>query len=485
MTKKLLAVVLGLSAWIGGTVAATIGNGTAAQASPLFVLQQAHADYTPSLDGNTPLFILLLGSDSRPGVTPMNRGRSDSIHILGINPAAHRATVFGIPRDSYVPLSTGGTDKINAAMPIGGPEAEVQTVENVTGIKFAYYVLTGFQQVTQAVNQIGGLEVNVPYSVVGYQQTFPSGLHRMTGQEVLGYSRTRHSLPLGDFDRSLNQGVVLTSALTQFRNEYAKDPTRLYDWLGAGLRTVETTVPLDELIKLAGLAQSIPASRVTNLVALGTSAMQGTQSIVNLSPENQALWQDMNQDGYILSKDIPRKPRPRRSRSSDQSFVSTYAHVADVEHALDQQQRRGQPAADPKRQVHHRPASSATSAATSASWLSSHGVNSSPTVTGNDDWNTIAPVMLPIASVSFRRRTQSTLLNFSGSSVASGATSSENASGGIPAAVPDVADRADEDLAPPTMQPERERDLHERRRGRTVLRPRRQARRSSREPAHT
>ena len=30
-------------------------------------------------------------------------------------------------------------------------------------------------------------------------------------------------------------------------------------------------------------------------------------------------------------------------------------HVADVEHALEQQQRRGQPAADPKRQVQHRP----------------------------------------------------------------------------------------------------------------------------------
>jgi LCP family protein required for cell wall assembly len=310
MTKKLLAVVLGLSAWIGGTVAATIGNGTAAQASPLFELQKAHADFTPSLDGNTPIFILLMGSDSRPGVTPMDKGRSDSIHILGINPAAHRATVFGIPRDSYVPLSTGGTDKINAAMPIGGPEAEMQTIENVTGIKFDYYVLTGFQQVTQAVNQIGGLEVNVPYSVVGDIQTFPSGLHRMTGQEVLGYSRTRHSLPLGDFDRSLNQGVVLLSALTQFRAEYAKDPTRLYSWLGAGLRTVQTTVPIDELIKLAGLAQSIPASRVTNLVALGTSAMQGTQSIVNLSPENQALWQDMAQDGYILKNAIPKNATP-------------------------------------------------------------------------------------------------------------------------------------------------------------------------------
>jgi LCP family protein required for cell wall assembly len=308
MTKKLLALVLALSAWIGGTVVASLGTPPAA-AAPLFVIQKAHADYTPSLDGNTPIFILLLGSDSRPG-TPMTKGRSDSIHILGINPAEHRATVYGIPRDSYVPLATGGTDKINAAMPVGGPEAEVKTVEMLTGITFDYYVVTGFNEVTQAVNQIGGLEVSVPYSVVGFKQTFPSGLHRMTGQEVLGYSRTRHSLPLGDFDRSLNQGVVLTSALTQFRDEYAKDPTRLYSWLGAGLRNTETTVPIDELVRLAGLSHSIPAKRVTNLVALGTSVMQGTQSIVNLSDANTALWQDMAQDGFILKNAIPAAAQP-------------------------------------------------------------------------------------------------------------------------------------------------------------------------------
>jgi LCP family protein required for cell wall assembly len=308
MTKKLIAVVLGLSAWIGGTVAANIGS-TPAAAAPLFVIQRAHADYTPSLDGTDPIFVLLLGSDSRPG-TPMNKGRSDSIHILGINPAEHRATVFGIPRDSYVPLSTGGTDKINAAMPVGGPEAEVKTVEMLTGITFDYYVLTGFNEVTQAVNQIGGLEVDVPYSVVGFNQTFPAGLHRMTGQEVLGYSRTRHSLPLGDFNRSLNQGVVLKSALTQFRAEFAKDPTRLYSWLGAGLRNTETNVPVDELVRLAGLAQSLRAQRVTNLVALGSSDMNGSQSIVRLSDANGPLWQDMAQDGFILQKAIPASAQP-------------------------------------------------------------------------------------------------------------------------------------------------------------------------------
>jgi LCP family protein required for cell wall assembly len=309
MTKKLLAIVLGLAAWIGGTMAATVGTAGSAAARPMFELVRAHADYTPSLSGNDPIFILLMGSDSRPGYT-LEQGRADSLHILGINPAAHRATLFGIPRDSYVPLSTGGTDKINAAMSAGGPDAEVQTIENVTGITFDYYVLTGFNEVTNAVNSIGGLMVNVPYTVVGYDQTFDAGLHRMTGSQVLGYSRTRHSLPLGDFDRSMNQGVVMKSALTQFRAEYAKDPTNLYTWLGAGLRNVRTTVPIDELIQLAGLSASIPSSRVTNLVAMGTSGMVGTESVVHLSDANQALWQDLAADGYILQKDIPAAAQP-------------------------------------------------------------------------------------------------------------------------------------------------------------------------------
>jgi LCP family protein required for cell wall assembly len=310
MTKKLLAIVLGLSAWIGGTFAATIaGGGSVASAQPMFVIERAHADYTPSLDGNDPIFILLMGSDSRPG-TPLEKGRADSLHILGINPAAHRATLYGIPRDSFVPLSTGGENKINAAMAAGGPEAEVQTLENVTGIQFDYWVLTGFNEVKNAVDAIGGLVVNVPYTVVGFDQTFSEGVQRMNGEQVLGYSRTRHSLPLGDFDRSMNQGVVMKNALTQFRLEYAKDAANLYTWLGAGLRNVQTSVPIDELIKLAGLSAKLPTTRVTNLVALGTSGMVGSQSVVHLSDANQVLWQDLAADGYILEKDIPASAQP-------------------------------------------------------------------------------------------------------------------------------------------------------------------------------
>ncbi len=66
---------------------------------------------------------------------------------------------------------------------------------------------------------------------------------------------------------------------------------------------------------------------------------------------------------------------------------------------------------------------------------SRHGVNSSPRLTGNTDWNTIAPATLPSASTSFPRRAQITLAFIaSGSSVATGATSSENISSETPSA---------------------------------------------------
>lgn len=276
---------------------------------PLLEIGKAHAGYGTALSGSDPIFILVLGSDARPG-TPMDHGLSDSIHILGINPAEHRATLYGIPRDSWVPLATGGTNKINAAMPPGGPEAEIATVEQLTGITFDYYALTGFNEFEQAVDDIGGLVVNVPYYMAGYERNFSPGVQRMTGPDALGYARTRHSLPQGDFDRSLNQGRLMVSALAQFRGEFAKDAGTMFTWIGAGLRNTKTTLPVDELTKLAYLAMDIPAKNVTNLVALGTGGMVGSMSVVYLSDTNQALWQDLGADGYILQKDIPDLAQP-------------------------------------------------------------------------------------------------------------------------------------------------------------------------------
>jgi polyisoprenyl-teichoic acid--peptidoglycan teichoic acid transferase len=241
----------------------------------------------------------VLGSDSRPG-TPVERGLADSIHILGINPAKHKATLLGFPRDSYVPLSTGGTNKINSAMPQGGPQAMVQTVENLTGITIDYYALTGFGGLTSAVNQIGGLTVDLPTQLVGYSKTFPAGVQQVEGRDALQIARTRKSLANGDFGRSENQGLLMISALAQFRKEFAKDPDRMFVWLGAGLRNVQTDLSIDELSTLAFTAMSVRPQGVTNVVVPGSIGSAGGMSIVNISPSASQLYTDLRADGFIL-----------------------------------------------------------------------------------------------------------------------------------------------------------------------------------------
>lgn len=303
MKRRLLALTLALSAWVGGTVTGSLTSVPAA-GLPILQVGRAHAEFQPALDGDEPIFVLLLGSDARPG-TAVDRGLADSIHILGINPADGKGTLYGIPRDSWVPLASGGTNKINAAMPAGGVEAQIATVEQLTGITIDYYALTGFAGFTDAVNDIGGLVVDVPYGFQGYSTTFTEGEQRLIGQEALEYGRTRKSLARGDFDRSLNQGTLLTSALAQFRTEYAKDAGRAFDWMGAGLRNVQTDVSVDELLLLANLSLQVKPMNITNLVATGSIGNEGGISVVYLSDSNQALWQDMATDGYILKKAIP------------------------------------------------------------------------------------------------------------------------------------------------------------------------------------
>ena len=303
MRRRLVAAVASLAAGVAGLGVATI-QATPAASVPLLQIGDAHAEFAPSLRGNKPIFVLILGSDSRPG-TPMERGLCDSIHILGINPKTKRATLLGIPRDSYVPIASGGTNKINSALAQGGPEVMIETVEDLAGITFDYYMLTGFEGMTRIFAALGGLEIDIPYAFEGHALTsFEEGPATLTGPETLEYTRTRKDLRQGDFDRSMNQGRVLLAAFAQFRTEFRQDPTALFRWIAVGMRNVATDVPLSELLTLAISSSDIGPKRVTNLVTVGSVGTVGGASVVNL-PSPNPLFEDIAADGYILPGDIP------------------------------------------------------------------------------------------------------------------------------------------------------------------------------------
>ncbi|HLB61598.1 MAG TPA: LCP family protein [Actinomycetota bacterium] len=298
-------VAAALVAW---TLGAALGlpPRDASAARPLFQIGKAHAEFTPAMDGSEPIFILFIGSDARPGQA-VDRQRADSIHLVGINLEQHRAAILGFPRDSWVPIPGYGTQKINASMVYGGPPLVVETVESLTGITIDYYVLTSFEGFKAMVDSIGGMvvEVQVPMFDRYAKTHFDPGRYRLNGHDTLGFARDRHSLSSGDFGRSENQGRVFLFALRQFQKEYAKDPSRLLTWIGAGLRNTESTLSIRETLELAFTAASISPKDIENMVTPGSTGSQGGASVVYISSSAQAIYRDMADDGLVENKNLP------------------------------------------------------------------------------------------------------------------------------------------------------------------------------------
>ena len=310
MRRFSAAVGLGLLAWVtGAALGAAPPADPRAAAAPLLEVGRAHAAFTPSLEGEGPIFVLFIGSDARPGQA-VEGERADSIHLVGINPAKGKASILGFPRDSWVEIPGHGPDKINAAMVYGGPQTVVATVEALTGIRVDYWALTSFDGFQAMVNDVGGLVVDVPFPMQDpfSGSDFQPGRQRLDGRQALAFARDRHSLLSGDFGRSENQGRLLLAALAQFRREFGKDPSRLLTWVAAGMRHVHTDLGAGEILDLAFTAAGIAPAGVRNMVVPGTTAMEGGQSVVLLSADASAIYRDMANDGLVRPRNAPPSP---------------------------------------------------------------------------------------------------------------------------------------------------------------------------------
>jgi len=301
MRRRIALVATALAVWVAGAAVGTTSPTPHAAASPLLMLAKAHrAEFIPALDGKKPIFILALGSDARPGQN-IERERADSIHIIGVNPAKHSASILGFPRDSFVPIPGHGTQKINAALTFGGPQLAVKTIEAVSGIRVNFYLITSFRGLRNMVDAVGGIKVNVlvPMHDQFSHANFDPGVHHFTGAQALAFARDRHDFSNGDFERSANQGRLFLAALGTFRRQFEKNPSSVLTWMGAGLRNVSTDLSLNELLKLAFTSSRVRPDKVKNVVVPGHGAVVGGADVVMIDPGAQALYKNMRDDGIL------------------------------------------------------------------------------------------------------------------------------------------------------------------------------------------
>lgn len=174
------------------------------------------------------LNVLILGQDRRPGETgPV---RTDTLILGAFDPQQPQVALLSIPRDLWVDIPGQGANRINTAHYFGeltqpgfGPELTKQTIQNNFGLTPHGYVLVDFAGFVALVDALGGIEVDVPETIVdenyptydyGYTTIMiPAGPQHMDGETALIYARTRHAD--SDFGRSERQQQVLRALVTR------------------------------------------------------------------------------------------------------------------------------------------------------------------------------------------------------------------------------------------------------------------------------
>jgi LCP family protein required for cell wall assembly len=289
--------VLGLvAALAAGLVVVTSPRKAAtAQDGPAITVQRAHdGSATPTLKRR--IVLLTIGSDA--GAPKFGRGgsveggRADALQLVVVDTAKRRGVVLSFPRDSYVNIPGHGTNKINAAMAFGGPKLLVATFEQLTGLTIDYYALTSFDGLTDIVNKVGGVQVNVDMNLRdAFAGAFLNkGKQKLNGRQALAYARARKTLPGGDFDRSRHQGQLLVGGLGTFQRQIAEDPAKMMTWLGVVRDEVKTDLPFPELLRLALLANKVPPGGIRNVPVPSAAGSAGGASVVRLQPGAYALF---------------------------------------------------------------------------------------------------------------------------------------------------------------------------------------------------
>jgi LCP family protein required for cell wall assembly len=312
MIRRVRLVVAALVAWtVASALAAlsVLGLAGPASAQAGILIGKAHAGYAPSLAGD-PIVVLMVGSGAREGEDVMH-SLADSIHVVSIDPELHKASIVGIPRDSWVPIPGVGTAKINSSMVGGGPDLLVQTVESLSGLTIDYWAITTFWGITDLVDELGGLTIEIPFTMDDYNSgaNFEPGTHTLNGKQTLAFSRDRHSFTQGDFARSENGGRILLAFLEQFRKAFQKDQSELFPWLAAGMKYVDASMPLEEAMDLAYTASHVNPKGVANAVLPGTSGMEGGTSVVFLTSSSvAAIFTDVAPDAILSKANMPPSP---------------------------------------------------------------------------------------------------------------------------------------------------------------------------------
>lgn len=283
--------------------------------------------------GQTPLNILLIGSDARDteenqklggaketfGGTPL----ADVQMLLHVSADRSNMSVVSMPRDTLVDIpkctdpDSGDVYEsrqramTNQSLGRGGPGCTVATWEKLTDIHIDHFMMIDFSGVVSMADAIGGVPVCVDKNIHskdsqghGSGLKLEKGTTYVKGEQALQWLRTRYGFEDGsDLARAKAQHQYMNSMVRELRkNAKLSNPNKLRKLAEAATNalTVDEGIgTVAKLYDLAGELKKVPTSRIT----MTTMPNQYVGSRVEPTEDATKLFRLVREDIALDGKD--------------------------------------------------------------------------------------------------------------------------------------------------------------------------------------
>ena len=206
--------------------------------------------------------IALFGVDSRDG--NLGKGnRTDCIIIASLNNETKEVRMVSVYRDTLLDLSDGSYQKCNAAYSYGGPVQAINMLNMNLDLDIQDYVTVDFGAIADAIDLLGGVEIDVKDEELRYLNKFlnetarsagkeahpveKSGLQLLDGTQATTYARIR-STAGGDFTRTERQRLVIEKMVEKARTT---DLLTINNIIDKVFPQVSTSLTLPEILNYA------------------------------------------------------------------------------------------------------------------------------------------------------------------------------------------------------------------------------------------
>ncbi|MFD6552906.1 LCP family protein [Streptomyces sp. NPDC058398] len=302
----------------------------------------------PNAAGQTPLNILLIGSDARNSTENQKLGgakdtfdtpaRADVQMLLHLSADRTNMSVVSMPRDTLLQIpnctdtETGKTYAASSSLTMtndslgrGGPGCTVATWEKLTDIHIDHFIMVDFAGVVSMADAIGGVPVCVDANIYSHTSTghgsglkLEEGTTSVKGKQALQWLRTRYGFEDGsDIGRTKAQHQYMNSMVRQLReNATLSNPGKLRGLAETATSALTVDQGLGSVTKLYDLSKElkkVPTKRITMTTMPWVYSSDGNR-VLPKPADADKVWRLLREDIALDGKD---KKKTAEKTSSD------------------------------------------------------------------------------------------------------------------------------------------------------------------------